>query len=75
MPTGNPLTGGPFNYADNVLFSSWARESIDIVSRIHIGNSYTRLMQGIGQGLFAPKVYYTVEQSAATLMRLVDVAK
>jgi hypothetical protein len=70
-----PLTGENILFADEDQISDWARSGIDTVSRILCGNAKTPLMQGVGDNLFTPQGYYTVEQSAITMLRLTETMK
>ncbi len=72
---GTPLTGNSVSFADEDQISDWARTGIDAVSRIPCGNVKTPLMQGVGDNLFNPQDYYTVEQSAITMLRLTETMK
>ena len=51
------------SFTDSDEISEWAKESIDWV----VTNG---VMQGVGDGRFAPKSYYTIEQCIATFVRL-----
>jgi hypothetical protein len=70
-----PLTGDSVSFADEDQISDWARAGIDAVSRILCGEAKTPLMQGVGGNQFAPQDYYTVEQSAITMLRLTETMK
>ena len=48
---------------DGKLISDWARESVSIMNSM-------KIMEGVSDTEFAPKVNYTVEQAIATMVRL-----
>jgi len=70
-----PLAGNSISFADEDQISDWARAGIYAVSRILCGDAKTPLMQGVGSNMFTPQDYYTVEQSAITMLRLTEVVK
>lgn len=55
-------------YADNDEIGEWAREAV-------YQTQYAGVMSGVGDDMFAPKEYYTNEQSIATVMRLYDLVQ
>lgn len=57
------------DFADADQFASWAADGIHRVASI-VSKDGKAVMQGVGNGKFAPAKYYTVEQSAVTLYRL-----
>ncbi len=57
------------SYSDANEISDWAKDGIADVSSI-VSKDGKTVMQGTGNGRFSPKSYYTVEQSVATLYRL-----
>lgn len=70
-----PLTGNSVSFADKDRISDWAIAEVDAVSRVLCGDTKTPLMQGVGANLFKPQDYFTVEQSAITMLRLTEVIK
>ena len=52
-------------YTDANKISNWAQEGVEHVSGICV-------MNGMGNGLFSPKSYYTKEQAIATMIRLIN---
>jgi len=67
MP-GMPITEMYVEYTDNAEISDWAMDSIQTVS--NMGG----VMNGVGNGRFAPKDNFTTEQAIVTLVRVLESA-
>lgn len=65
-----PNGGAAISFADADTFADWAADGIGTVSAILCGEDRIPLMQGKSGGRFAPQDLYTVEQAAATMVRL-----
>ena len=57
------LEAAPAAYADGEKIAAWAMEGVDFVTAAGV-------MQGVGEGCFAPLGAYTVEQCVVTFLRL-----
>ena len=64
--------GNSLNFNDSKEFSSWATESIYLVSSLVDGNN-KRVMGGVAESVFSPKTTYTREQAICSFMRLCGV--
>mgnify|MGYP005781256935 FL=1 len=58
-----PSEESSVTYSDQAQISAWAQDAVDTVSAAGI-------MNGVGEGAFAPQQTYTREQSIATMLRL-----
>ena len=58
-----PSEESSVTYSDQAQISAWAQDAVDTVSAAGI-------MNGVGEGAFAPQQTYTLEQSIATMLRL-----
>jgi len=67
--TDETSKGEPIVFKDADKIESWAADGVARVSLI-VSPDGKAVMQGTGNGMFSPKRYYTVEQSAVTLYRL-----
>ena len=65
---GKPLPAGNVNFSDSASVSDWA---VDSVGRVQAAG----IMSGMGNNLFAPKEYYTREQSIITALKLYNYAR
>lgn len=63
--------GQPISFSDEFQISPWAKEAVSYVSAVTVGNN-GKLMQGVGNGRFDPQGHYTVEQSIATFVNLIN---
>ncbi len=68
--SGEASKGEPIVFGDADEIASWAVDGVEQVSTI-VSKDGKAVMQGTGNGMFSPKRYYTVEQSAITLYRLI----
>lgn len=69
---GCEANGTAVTFSDQGSFPSWAKDAIATVSAIRCGEDETPLMQGKSGNVFAPTDSYTVEQAAATILRLTE---
>ena len=69
---GYEPNGESVEFADADTFADWAAESIAAVSALRRGAEEVPLMQGKTGGVFDPNGYYTVEQAAVTVLRMVQ---
>ena len=58
-----PSEESSVTYSDQAQISAWAQDAVDTVSAAGI-------MNGVGEGAFAPQQTYTLEQSIVTMTRL-----
>ncbi len=59
--------GSGFEFSDDGEIADWAKEDVYAINRLGI-------MQGVGEGMFAPLENYTIEQAITTFRRLYDMA-
>ena len=60
------------SFADDDAFAPWAAEAILTVAGIRSQRSRKAVMGGVGGSRFAPAGSYTVEQAAASALRLIE---
>lgn len=62
-------------FADSAHFSSWAAQSIALISGLTDPTTGAKVMNGTGNGLFSPLDTYTCEQAIMTSLRLFHCAE